>query len=67
VLAHEFCFAPEHWERVTGIRIIDDDGWRSQGDTAWNQPLTRKEFIHRAIQSTAQYPRGFPKLLDGPL
>jgi len=66
VLAHEFCFVPEHWERVTGIRIIDPDGWR--GKAVWEHPVTRELFLRRAAESTAQYPRCFPqRLLDGPV
>jgi hypothetical protein len=68
VLAHEFCFVPQHWERVTGIRIIDNDGWRGRDFVHWDTPITREDFVQRAAISTAEYPRGFPqRLLDGPL
>jgi len=49
---------PEHWERITGVKIIDADGWVGNMLT-WETPITRDDFLMRAASSTAQYPKGF--------
>lgn len=51
---------PEEWMWVTGILIMDPDGWRREGDPPWSQPITREEFIRRAGVSTV---RGWPSPL----
>jgi hypothetical protein len=58
-------FPAEHWERVTGVQIIDADGWSTgvnvEGfrESCWEQPITKEEFLARASESTAQYPKHF--------
>jgi hypothetical protein len=52
---------PEEWERLTGVHIIDDDGWRGQHQQDWDEPITKEEFLDRASFSTAEYP---PKFFD---
>lgn len=43
---------PDIWCDVTGIRILDPDGWRRAGDPAWTDPITRLDFMERAGRST---------------
>jgi len=44
---------PAEWEQVTGIRILDPDGWdRKNFEVDWAIPLTEKEFIAKAFTST---------------
>lgn len=47
---------PEDWQDITGVFIIDRDGWPMG---TWEQPITREEFLTKAAASTARYPRGF--------
>jgi hypothetical protein len=42
---------PATWERVTGIIILDRDGWRTDGKSFY-QPLTRAEWNRRQMIST---------------
>lgn len=45
--------APEIWCLDTGITICDPDGWdRKNYDISWYEPITREEFIRRAMMST---------------
>ena len=43
---------PEDWERITGITIMDADGWRSPGDPPYEKPISRDEFMRRMSIST---------------
>lgn len=43
---------PEEWQEITGIRVMDPDGWRGEFDPSWNQPISKAEFIQRASRST---------------
>lgn len=45
--------APEIWCLDTGIQILDPDGWdRKNYKESWYTPITRTEFIKRAMMST---------------
>lgn len=44
--------APEIWCLDTGIQVMDPDGWRRKGDPAWDEPITRDDFLKRAYMST---------------
>lgn len=39
------------WERLSGIRIVDPDGWRAD-HTPMTKPLTREEWKRRMLLST---------------
>lgn len=57
-------FPAAHWEQVTGVIIIDADGWSAVDAEGfilcpWDCPITKAEFLSRAAESTAQYPRHF--------
>ena len=57
-------FPASHWEQVTGVQIIDADGWAGVNEEGfqlcpWEAPITKDEFLRRAAESTAQYPRHF--------
>jgi hypothetical protein len=46
---------PSEWEIDTGIKIIDNDGWRrssTHGEKAWETPITEKEFRDRSNDCT---------------
>lgn len=45
--------APEIWCLDTGIQIVDPDGWdRKNYKESWYTPITRGDFIKRAMMST---------------
>lgn len=46
--------APEIWCLDTGIIIMDPDGWRRKNDPEWDEPITRDDFIQRAMFSTCK-------------
>lgn len=58
LMALDIKHPPEDWQRVTGVRIIDPDGWTTNM-LDWGAPLTRDDFLSRAACSTAEYPPGF--------
>ena len=44
---------PKVWCQLTGIEIIDADGWNRQDfDADWRKPLNFKEFIEKVHKST---------------
>lgn len=43
---------PELWILQTGIQILDPDGWDRKDPESWYTPITRDEFIRRAMMST---------------
>ena len=51
---------PATWEKITGIKIIDSDGWRD--GTSWNKPIDYDEWCLRQIQSTCQFPPDYFKI-----
>jgi hypothetical protein len=52
------CLPPVEWERITGVLVLDDDGWRCDAKS-WKECLSREEFLNRAANSTTRYPPGF--------
>lgn len=46
---------PADWERETGTRIINPDGWLMDGQP-WDAPITRADFEERATHSTIERP-----------
>ncbi len=44
---------PTEWEKITGIRILDPDGWR-QDNKDWWEPIDEEEWEKRMMQSTIQ-------------
>lgn len=45
---------PEQWCAHYGVEIHDPDGWRSDGDPAWDEPITLPDFRRRASRSTVR-------------
>lgn len=49
------------WQIVTGIHVVDPDGWRTGegalGPTDWSTPISRDEFDARAALSTCHLSR----------
>lgn len=43
---------PEIWCLDTGIQILDPDGWDRKDPDSWYVPITRTDFIKRAMKST---------------
>jgi hypothetical protein len=43
---------PEQWCEELGYKILDPDGWRSEGDPPFDEPLTYEEFWPRLAVST---------------
>jgi hypothetical protein len=46
---------PRQWEYQYGIEVLDADGWT---DNAYSQPITRGEFLKRAMASTVEATSG---------
>ena len=42
---------PETWQKLTGITVLDPDGWR-RDNKSWNTPLTEKQWNERMCIST---------------
>lgn len=42
---------PSSWEKIYKVKIIDPDGWRTDGQS-FKKPITREEWEHRMNQST---------------
>lgn len=61
VLAADLKFPADHWQRVTGVVVLDADGWSRicEDQSNWDEPITRSEFLCRAAESTSIYPRNF--------
>jgi hypothetical protein len=53
----------EFWERDLCVLVMDRDGWR---DLNWETPITFKEFLDRASNSTTEYTRGFMAVYADP-
>lgn len=45
-------YRPATWERLTGIRILDADGWREPNAKEWETPITKEEWNKRMMVST---------------
>ena len=58
LLAADIKLPPRDWERITGVEVHDDDGWRNPAQD-YEVPVTREEFLHRCSESTCWYPREF--------
>lgn len=54
---------PNQWMHITGILVLDPDGWRSNTTNFsardWEEPITEAEFRERAIHSTCTFPDGY--------
>lgn len=46
---------PADWSELTGIKVLDPEGWRVDG-LPYDELITRREFIARAWVSTVQEP-----------
>lgn len=61
VLSLDVMHPPDYWEQVTGILVVDPDGWdRASGHwrAEWGKLMTYEEFRFRCGASTCRYPRG---------
>jgi hypothetical protein len=47
----ERLLTPYEWELVTGIQVLDPDGWRVDGKS-WLEPVSLAEFSRRVMTST---------------
>jgi hypothetical protein len=43
------------WEQLTGIRVVDPDGWRSPQEKDWSEPIDKAEWEERMMRSTVQH------------
>jgi len=47
---------PSEWEKISGITILDPDGWdRANYDISWNTLINEAEWIERASTSTCGF------------
>lgn len=45
---------PSEWERITGIMVMDPDGWDRTKPDDWFTPITEAEFNSKAAASTCR-------------
>lgn len=50
----EMKLTPVEWQEIEGVTILDPDGWRMAGAPAWDEPITRDDFLKRMSISTVQ-------------
>ena len=44
---------PVEWELITGIEVVDPDGWDGKNlEADWKKPLTFDEFFDKIVEST---------------
>jgi hypothetical protein len=60
--SQEILRTPTEWESVTGIRVIDPDGWRGVGGRSWEEPITEAEWDKRVSVSTIEHQKAAPPL-----
>jgi hypothetical protein len=48
----EIRHTPYTWMKMTGILVLDPDGWRGQYDKNMNVPITEEEWNWRHARST---------------
>lgn len=47
---------PSEWEEISGITVLDPDGWdRKNYDVSWNTPIDEEEWYHRMSRSTCGF------------
>ncbi len=47
---------PDEWQKLTGITILDPDGWRADGFD-FNKPISEADWNRRMLQSTCRIDR----------
>lgn len=46
---------PAEWERRTGVVVVERTGWQGGfADKTWDTPVSRHEFLRRAMASTTK-------------
>jgi hypothetical protein len=45
---------PAEWQAITGVIVVDPDGWRGSDALSWEEPITRADFLRRAGESTVR-------------
>lgn len=55
------------WEVITGIRVLDPDGFNRKDPQLMERLFTYQEFTHGMIQSTVQSPRLDLEFADKPV
>ena len=54
---NKILLAPKTWEKLTGIEVIDPDGWNRHPimfDADWAIPITLRQFIDKCGESTCR-------------
>jgi len=46
---------PREWEQITGIRVLDPDGWRGRNRKSFLAEISHQEFMRRVNYSTCEY------------
>lgn len=45
-------FTPDEWCKLTGVDILDPDGWDRKGSYDWNLPISFRDFYDKTLMST---------------
>lgn len=58
MIAPEILRTPEQWCEVTGVEILDPDGWRMDGQH-FEEPIGFEEFERRLVYCTIRMPANY--------
>ena len=47
--------SPDQWCKITGIQVMDPDGWRQEG-LPWSTRISQSKFLRLVIPSTCSLP-----------
>lgn len=50
---------PSEWEEVSGVVVLDPDGWRGKDEMPWSEPIEWSDFARRAAISTTNGAFGY--------
>jgi hypothetical protein len=50
--------SPDQWCKITGIQVMDPDGWRNEG-LSWSTRISQWKFMRLTVPSTCCYPASF--------
>lgn len=52
---------PEEWQRITGVTVIDADGWGGKNGRSFEDAIGYVEWNRRMSRSTVEFPTTMPE------